>query len=218
MTLERHVMNHEFRMGDCVRLLKSDDQSTYGVVTDFSANKVEVTHFDYGFPSVIEQPYDSLRINKVTRGDVLEHFHRVSKSIIRGVWMNPLFGAIGARKKHYLDNIIERLENPKQDPYYGVTIAPPAPMTGIFVAMGIYSGQGPSEHLQGLKVNPRVSERTLGSILTDTRPDGLGAIPGEVNNTAATSHGDLVKYAAYEVPAWATHIVEKPIRLSLNYR
>jgi hypothetical protein len=212
------TMRHDFGMGDCVSFRTLDDSLTYGVVTDFTYAGVEVSTFDDGFRSVKKLSYNTKDLKKVSEEKVLGHFHKVSKALVRGTPINPLYGAICERKKHYLDNVIGELEKPCKDPYYAVTIPPQAPHTGVYVAMGYYSGQGPSEHMQGLKVKPWMSEGTLAQLLKDTKPEGFGAIPGEVRNTSATSHGDLVSYAVYEVPKKAKGLVHDPIDISVRFR
>ena len=112
-----------------------------------------------------------------------------------------------------MNGVIAHLEAKGTNPYDAASFAVKEPCTGLYVLMGIYSGQGPSEHLEGLMVVPRLSESDVSYTMIKIKPSGFGRIPSDVYNTPATSHGSLVAMWSYEVPEKARELVPNPWKL-----
>ncbi|AJF61665.1 TPA: hypothetical protein HA239_03760 [Candidatus Woesearchaeota archaeon] len=206
----------DYKMGDFVHWLMHDTQPSFAVVTGTNGDNVQLRHFEGGFPFELSKTpkYGSMR--KASRDESLAHFHQISKMFEKEFEAGGLSGALSARRQHYINGIISQLEEDGRNTFYAATIDPQDPMTGTYVLMGIYSGQGPSEHLEGLVVVPRLSEGTVSRVVKDTNPNGFGKIPSDVYNTPATSHGSLVAYWTYEVPEKALGLVESPKKLELR--
>ena len=181
-----------------------------------SGGHIQLRHFEGGFPFELSKTpkYGSMR--KASRDESLAHFHQISKMFEKEFEAGGLSGALSARRQHYINGIISQLEEDGRNTFYAATIDPQDPMTGTYVLMGIYSGQGPSEHLEGLVVVPRLSEGTVSRVVKDTNPNGFGRIPSKICDTAATSRGSLAAYWVYEVPKEQVGLVENPKRLELR--
>ena len=211
-----------FKMGDFVHWLLYDRKPSFAVVTDIKKDTIYIRHFEDGFPFEIPKKPKFGSVRKATRDESLAYFHKISYGFEKEIQAGGFPGAIAARRQHYLDGIISQLEGDGKSKYfvgsayYAATIAPEDPMTGTYVLMGIYSGQGPSEHLEGLVTVTRLSENTVSRIMKDICPDGFGRIPNNVYNTPATSHGTLVAYRVYEVPEKALGLVENPKKLEFR--
>lgn len=209
----------KFNLGDFVHWLMYDRIPSIGIVMEKDATHLYIAHYEDGFPFALggEDPiYFSCK--KATKDEVLEHFEQIHDKFEEEFKHGGLNGAVSSRRQHYLDQVsrIIKDEESRMLPLvlkYGDKVR--EPMTGIYVLDGIYSGQGPGRILQGITVEPRVSERTLGFLMKDICPQGFGAIPKEVRNTAATSHGDLVGYDAYEIPEKAMRLVVDPKQINI---
>src|SRR3989344_1438403 len=204
------------RMGDFVHWLMPDTQPSFGVVTGIFGDNIQIRYFEDGFPSelLINPKHNTIR--KASRDKSLTHFHQISKEFERNIEVGGLLGALLARKQHYIKGVISQLEQSGWNSFYATTIPPQDPMTGTYVLMGVYSGHGPSEHLEGIVAVPRLSEVTVSKIMKDTNPNGFGRIPNKICDTAVTSHGSLAAYWVYEVPKEQIGFVENPKRLELR--
>jgi len=215
---EKSALNTlELTPGDFIRWKTYDSSSLFGIVTDVKKNLVRFKHFEGGFPSelAINPRYSSAE--KTTKDESLNHFYNISKDLEKDFGKGGLMGAISARKQHYLDGMISQIKD-EEHSLYALCIRPEDPMTGMYVLMGIYSGQGPSNQLEGITINPRLAEETVSKVMRDIRPNGIGGVSNDIYDTPATSHGSLVAYATYEVPKKAVGLVENPIRLDLNLK
>ena len=215
----------ELRMGDFIEFsflgyrLSDGSESSYGVVvgTDDNVGSVKIRHFENGFPFEYHRVVNNGNIRKATKEASLAHFRSISGKFEKEFEAGGLAGVVSARKQHYLNGFITQIEAVKEGSmFYAATIDPQDPMTGRYVLMGIYSGQGPSEHLEGIAVVPRLSEATVSKIMREIRPTGFGRIPSDVYNTPATSHGSLVAYQTFEVPEKALHLLGNPKTLELK--
>ncbi len=206
----------DYMMGDFVYWLMYDVQPSFAVVVETNGKNVQLRHFEDGFPFELSGAPEYGSMRKASRDESVDHFHKISEKFERKFETGGLSGAISARRQHYLNGIISQLEECGRDTFYAATIDPKDPMTGTYVLMGIYSGQGPSEHLEGLVAVPRLSEETVSRVMKDINPNGFGKIPRDVYNTPSTSHGSLVAYCTYEVPEKALGLVESPKKLELR--
>jgi len=206
----------EFKMGDFAYLLLNDTQPSFAVVTDVNKDFIRLRHFEDGFPFKLSRTPANGSVRKATIDEALKHFKIISKELGIEFERGGLSGVIAARRQHYLNGIISQLKEEGRDTFYAATINPPDPLTGRYVLMGIYSGQGESEHLEGLATAPRLAEKTVSSVMMDICPKGFGKIPSDVYNTPATSHGSLVTYHTFEVPKKALGLVRNPKKLKLS--
>lgn len=207
----------DFNRGDFVEFLLPNKKHSFGIVIDTETNVndipfVNVTHYENGFPlgRSVDPRYGSIK--KSTKDKALNHFNSVSESLKEKIKEGGLRGAIHARKQHQLSGVIDNLKL-IPDPYAAIMADVQPPMTGLYVLMGIYSGQGYSDYLESLLAIPRLSESKVTDVLSEIKPNGFGNIPGEIWNTSATSHDNLVAMVAYEVPKHVTYLVSpKPTR------
>jgi hypothetical protein len=203
----------EFKLGDFVKWLLYDVKPSFAVVTEVKGENIYISHLEDGTPFELSKTPKYGGIAKASREEALNYFHSISNAFERKMNNGGLAEAISANEQHYLDGIIANLEADGANPYEAIRAPVKAPETGLYVLMGIYSGQGPSEHLEGLVAVPRISEKEVSKIMFGLKPDGFGNIPSDVYNTPATSHGDLVAYWSYEVPEKARVMVLNPSRL-----
>ena len=209
--------NNIYKMGDFVKWKMYDVKPSYAVVMDFDAESVSIRHFEGGFPFQLSRDQDPSRVAIAPKDEFIEHYSMVSGKFQKEIEEGGLNGAMTARKKQYLDGVIEKLSQEDSNPFYAAKIPPDAPHTGTYVLMGIYSGHGPSDHLEGLVVSPRLTESAASSLMKEMHPNGFGRIPDHVRSTAATSHGTLVGYRAFEVPKESLDLVENPRKLTLTF-
>ncbi len=207
----------DFKMGDFVYWLMYDIEPSFAIVTRVFENSLMIKNFDDGFPFEVSKTPKYGGVRKASIDETIAHFRKISEKFEKEIATRGLIGAISARKQHYLSGVISNLEK-TTDGYYAAKIRPADPMTGVYVLMGIYSGQGRSEHLERLEVAPRLSEDVVSEIMIILYPNGFGRIPSDIYNTPATSHGSLVAYETFEVPVKAFNFVfdEKPRRLELK--
>lgn len=190
-------------LGDFVRY-----NTEYGIVTGFDGNSTLVTDFRQGYPVWIEDVNtDYCDLQKTDRDSVANYIRSVSRRFHEKIKDGGrLPRAISSRKLFHLNGILSNLESGK-DPLESLKVDRPA--TDTHVLMGVYSGQGPSEHLDVLVVpNRTLSEYDISRAMIGVKPKGYGAIPGDVYNTPATSHGSLVAYWTYAVPEDVINFVE----------
>lgn len=89
-------------------------------------------------------------------------------------------------------------------------------MTGVYVLMGLYSGHGPQEQLEGIRVEPRLSEDLVSRLMKEIAPEGFGRIPPFIGDPAAAEYGKIAGYCAYEVPQNHLNLVKNPWVLTLS--
>ncbi|MBU0958548.1 MAG: hypothetical protein KKB31_01255, partial [Nanoarchaeota archaeon] len=216
------LKTRDFELGDVVRFPGvGSDPTICGVVVNVlkyshSGGNIDVRNFEGGFPFDMEVFPQYRDIQKIGRDELLEHLILISDVLGKEAMVGGLPGAIAARRQHYLDQRINLLGDEGLHPNVAVRREVRDPHTGIYVLMGYYSGQGPSEHLEGLEVKPRLSESQVVGVMGVLRPKGFGRIPSDVWNTPSTSHGSLVGYRAFEVPNGALAKVVNPIRLGID--
>ena len=207
-----------FKMGDFIQWLLHDRIPSFAVVTKVNRDDITIRHFEDGFPYEYPLTPKYGGVGKATKEASLVHFRQISRNLEKEFEAGGLAGAVSARRQDYLNGIINQLLTSNHDAYYAAIIEPVAPMTGRYVLMGIYSGQGESEHLESLIVAPRLSERTVSKVMKGLNPEGFGRIPSDVYNTPATSHGSLVAYQTFEVPEKALYLLGNSKTLELKIK
>jgi len=205
----------DYKKGDFVQFLIYDTKPSYGIVSRInearlSEDNLHLIHFEDGSPFEIFRTPKYGGIRKATEDEALTHFHSISDRFEKKIQNGGLMGAVYAREQYHLNSIIENLETNGVNPYKVITTRVKEPETGLYVLVGIYSGQGGSKHLEGLVSVPRLSEKEVSEIMIKIKPDGFGNIPSDVYNTPATSHGSLVAMRSYEVPEKARDFVPNP--------
>ena len=193
------------------------ENTAYAIITRIDGEKIYAAHFEdgLGFETDHMPKYGGAR--KATKEEALAHFESLSDRFESKVTEGGLEGAIAARKLFNLTHLITALKAEGVKPIEAIRQAGcKAPGTGVYVLMGIYSGQGPSEHLEGLIAQPRLTEEGVSRVMKLIKPGGFGSIPSDVYNTPATSHGSLVTYWAFEVPERARAMVPTSIKLEDN--
>lgn len=212
--LDKPTLNvGDFQKGDFAQWLLYDKKPSFAVVTDVRNDDVRVIHFEDGFGFGFSRTPKYGGIRKATKDEALAYFHSIADSFEKEIEDGGLSGALSARRQHSLNGVIANLEANRVDPYTAITTAVKDPETGLYVLMGIYSGQGPSEHIEGLVAVPRLSEEDVSKAMIKIKPNGFGNIPSDVYNTPATSHGSLVAMWSYEVPERARELVPNPKKL-----
>ncbi len=207
------------KIGDVVHY-QNDPFNYFGIATsvkpdDRRGRVIRFAGFDNGFLFFENAPPGYVGI--ASKEEMDDYIGRLNENFAAEIAKGGLSGAISARRKHSLSSIVRLIDEGNIsshmmfDMMFGKGF--PQPGTGVYVLMGIYSGQGPSDQLEGLRANPRLSEQTISSFMFDLRPKGFGRIPSDVYNTPATSHGSLVAYRAFEVPTEAIGLVENPLTL-----
>lgn len=214
----------EIKSGTPVR--NEDDYfgNTYGILTREGDQNYFVS-FLYGFPSFGRvNPKDLVPVSKELLLSNLEGIAATLKAKSSEQQFTEvadtqslLYSAFISRQANRLSGIIKTLEGINDSESIDKAIKSEDESgtgTGVYVARGIYSGQGPSKHFAGVRINPRVSEREASKMLWKEYPEGLeGFIPEEVRDTVATSHGDLVAYNALEIPKSNVCLVRKYVSL-----
>ncbi len=206
----------DYQQGDFVHWLLYDVESSFGVVSEVGEESVRFVHFESGLPFSVSRRPEYGGIRKATKDETFAHFDSIVDTFEKKIKYGGLSGAISASKQHYLNSVLANLKTNGIDAYTAISTAVSDPETGLYVLMGIYSGQGPSEHLEGLVAVPRLTEKEVSRIMFELKPEGFGNIPKEVRNTHATSHGDLVAMWSYEVPEKARVLV--PFPNALEYK
>lgn len=81
--------------------------------------------------------------------------------------------------------------------------------TGIFVVIGVYSGNGPhSAYITAVSADQNFNEEEVSAKLMETYPNGITAIPGESNALPFTTKGKLIAYQSYELPPEAAKLID----------
>lgn len=210
-----------FQIGDFVEFLLYDIKPSFGVVTEV-IKKIEglegggicLAHLENGHPFIISKwcPYFG-GLRKAGKEEALAYFQSISDGFNERIEEGDLSGALAAREKHELNSIVDGFKAEKADPYKVIMAPVRAPETGVYVLRGVYSGHGPSDHLEGLIAVPRIDENKVSKIMMKLKPKGFGNIPSDVHNTHATSHGSLVAMWCYEIPETAVGFVVNPKKL-----
>jgi hypothetical protein len=213
-TLEDPTLDiKDFEEGDFVKFFRQDTEPSIAVVVYVGNDLLNLKHFEDGFPYNVAKTPSYGGVEKVTKNEALEHFFSISNKLERGVAEGGLLGVIHARKNYHLKGVLEILQSNEVDPYTAVTTDIESPKTGLYALMGVYSGHGPSDHLEGLAVTPRLSENEVSEVIIKEKPKGFGDIPSDIYDTPATSHGSLVAMRSYEVPEEVRELVSNPRKL-----
>ncbi|MBI2584103.1 MAG: hypothetical protein HYW25_05530 [Candidatus Aenigmarchaeota archaeon] len=186
---------------------------TFGIVT----NPGEIVYFDNGFgckagPEELEHTLTS------TRNDALGHLHAVSDKFRKKMRCGCFDGLKAARQKYHVDEVIAQIEAGEDArDFLRAATHTREPRTGLYAACGIYAGNGPdSELFETFILDPPMPETEFHDTLHRSYPRGVGRIPDEVRDTAATSHGDLVGYNSFSVPEEARGLALFPRILAYN--
>lgn len=201
------------KAGDFVHYRNSPYEGV-GVVSKINKNGVELALFDSGFTDIIYAQAGYVCL--ASEQEFMDHLDSIDRKFEETTAQGGLKGAVSARRQHGLQSVKEYVEWRSARMLEFVKF--PEPKTGIYVLMGIYSGQGESDQLQGIEAIPRVSESPLGQILFDIFPTGIGGILNDIYNTPSTSRGSLVAYRAFEVPRRALDFVKNPLSLEIRLR
>lgn len=207
----------DFTQGDPVFWLMYDQSPSIGFVTRRRAPDIDICHFEGGYPFCVSRSPQYGSVRKTTIEEALRHLQEISAAISEGLQDPPeedrLRRALEARKQFYLDSLIAQIRD-NMNPWQAINSDHPRPRTGVYVLMGIYSGQGPSEHLEAITTPHSLKEPQISRLMFAHYPRGFGRIPSDVYHTAATSHGSLVNYGTYEVPQSALKLVENPFKVT----
>lgn len=85
----------------------------------------------------------------------------------------------------------------------------PKPNTGIFVAVGVYAGNGPHmPYCMAVSAEPSLYPEQVAQKLWVSHPNGFGMIPCDSRELPKSTHGKLVNYWCYELPKSAAALVD----------
>ena len=221
----------EFQIGDFVEFAydeidfkknKTFVTNAFGVVMYNSKySGFQIAHFLDGECNYETRDPDGY-FRKAAKEEGMGYLKQLSRQFEKMYKKGGLEGALAARKKFFVDAVTNFVNKgpQKKDIYgFGWNINVKDPLTGYYVVRGVYSGNGPGTDLEAVMVSPRKSEYDIAQLLYILQPERIGNVPSEVNNTPATSHGDLVCYQAFEIPEFALHLAleknPKRIRIEL---
>lgn len=81
--------------------------------------------------------------------------------------------------------------------------------TGLFVVVGVYSGNGPHKpYISAVKATPGTTGKEISLNLKEAYPDGMPSIPKNSTELPGTSYGQLVAYWAYELSEQAAALID----------
>lgn len=88
------------------------------------------------------------------------------------------------------------------------TFEEPKP-TGTYIAVGVYSGNGPHWSYSAAVTNEqRITRQEIADKLAEKFPKGFATIPYDSRELPGTSHGSIMAYWCYDVPQNLIHLID----------